>query len=142
MKLRTLNSRRGFALVAVLMILVLLLTFLMAAQGSVMQGRLHIKRSADRFDGVEKSNSAVVDMRDRLRREIAARQVGDAWEYGTGESILLLRSDDPIYGELPMISHRAGDALLTRVEMVDSVERKTQFLINGTGQRSGSIRIR
>jgi len=126
------------------MILVLLLTFLMAAQGSVMQGRLHIKRSADRFDGVEKTNSEVSDMRDRLRREVAsgAKQPGDAWEYGTGDAILLLKSDDPIYAELPMISHRAGDALLTRVELADGVEKKSQFLINATGQRSGAVRIR
>ena len=57
------------------------------------------------------------------------------------ESHDLLSADDDIYGLLPGIAHRGGDAAVTIQWMADGESEGRRFLINGAQRRSGAISI-
>lgn len=118
------RARRGFALILVMMMLVLMLTFLIAAQGSVMTSLRQLRRGEDRLAEIERAHETI---------EAAIAAGGTA----------TLAADAALYARLPGIAHREGDAVVTVTPAQAGATGGAthRYLINTAGRRAGAIRI-
>lgn len=146
---RSLRRRSGFALMLVMTAIVLLLIFLLAAQGSVAVSHLQMKRSADKMDAAERDSLLLSGARRKLGKS-PSNEPKELTPVGAPETPIadgvecLVRRLDPgdaVYGELPSLAHRDGDGLALVKESGKGFSRETRYLINGAGNRPGAIRI-
>lgn len=145
-RIRFARGRRGFAMVLALGMLAMMLTFLIAAQTSVMMSHRNARRSAERSDAGELRARAL---------SLAARRVGEgapaslppveiASPTGTARAEhRTLAPDDPIYAPGSGLAHREGDALVTVAATTGKgVQEERAYVVNGAGRRRGAVRVR
>jgi hypothetical protein len=148
------DSRRGYALVFALVLLVLITMFLIAAQHSAMVSTRLIHRSGARQAAAEAEADLLAAARHQARMGRGAMTVAvtlnpnlatesEALDRETAaETVAPLGERDPIYDRLPAIEHRPGDALVTIVwTELGGATRAERSLINIEGRRRGAIRI-
>jgi hypothetical protein len=138
------RGRRGFALIFAISVLALLLTFLIAAQGSVLGSIRLISRS-----GAQMKNSLHVD--EALGRAYRAlgstTQDSGSFELGSGGDLPQIEvgyerlgSTSEFYASLPGIDrYREGDALVSLT--TEGAAASQRYLINIRGNRAGAIRV-
>lgn len=142
--LMPLRSRRGFAVPFMLMLLTLLFTFLIAAQGTVIGSAVMVKRSAQRADEAGAVTAALNHVSSMDPSAIASSGQAPVVLPGDLGATLTctagsLAAGDSLYGRLPGVSHREGDVLV-RLSLVQSGSEKAQeFLLNTSGSRGGII---
>lgn len=137
--------RRGFALVLVLGVLTVLVTLLVAAQGSVMTSHRQTKLA----EGRSERALLVARVLGEIERRVLEGTPGDALApVEIAESGAVVRGsykaaapDNPIYAENPALAHRPGDALATISVADRGVAETMLFVLNGQGNRRGAVRV-
>lgn len=140
---RSAYRRRGFALVMAICMLALLMTFLIAAQTSVLGSARMVKRSSDRIEKGFLIEEGLV----RVSQALASTTQGNGQisvEEKGGSSVQFsyerLAPGAELYTAVPGITkYREGDVIVTMTAEGDSASQ--QFLINSGGWRSGAIRL-
>lgn len=141
------GARSGFALILALLFMTLLLTLLVAAHGSVLTSMRQIARSGDRMEEAELTARLLAVAEGDLK---AGRQSDEGSPALGGGSRSLtasmtfrsLAEGDDLYASLPGIDHRGGDALVVIVfQRGDPSTESHQYLLNGSGRRTGAIEI-
>ena len=138
-------SRSGFALLLCISVMALLITYLVAAQGSVMWSARQMKFTSDRLDLA----GAVGDLLSQAGQSLKAGALtneSEPVEISVGilflsQTFLRLEDGSSRYASLPGISHRDGDALVTILRRGGGVQETLEFVINTAGMRRGAIRI-
>ncbi len=151
MRYRGTRARSGFALVLALSVMALLLTFLIAAQGAVLMSQRQFHLSGQKATKTQRMEDLLAKAQRKLEAGIRSYEDQPVdQESRNSLALRLLQPQDSIYAELPGISHRDGDALLTlnwdAMEKAETLEGringKDRFLMNGTGRRKGAIHVR
>lgn len=156
------RSESGMALIFAVGLIAILMTFLIAAQGSVQVSRLQMRRSADRAQQAETTASLLATAQQRIARGEEVLE-SDALRYesqrGPGLrdvqklAFRMIGDDAEFYAGLPGIEPRPGDVLvtlnwLTEIKRTDDAEWELReeeiqnYLINTAHGRSGAIRLR
>lgn len=137
------GRRRGVALVLAVSMTALLLTFLIAAQTSVMSSIMLIKRSHDRMEDARLTDRALARAHEALRsttQDSGQLQIGGQDAPPVGVSYERLSAGGEVYTSLPGISgHRAGDAVVDVT--LEEGGTPHRYLINTQSRRSGALRI-
>lgn len=139
---RSLARRSGFALMLVMTGILLLMIFLLAAQGSVAVSQTQMKRSSEKMDSAERTSLILA----RARRAYGRASWAGTKDYtlyaeGVEWSDRPLEPADEVYGRLPSLSYRSGDALVSIRETGKGFSSEASYLINGSGNRAGAIRV-
>lgn len=143
-RLTPFGSSRGFALPFMLLLLTVLFTFLIAAQGTVIGSAIMVKRSAQRADEASAVTTALNHVSSMAPGSIAnSGQAPVALPGDLGATLTCtagsLAAGASLYGRLPGVSHREGDVLV-RLSLVQSGSEEAQeFLLNTSGSRGGII---
>lgn len=112
------GARGGFALIFVLSLIALLMTFLIAAQSSVLVSRQLIQRSGERIQRAEEIGDVLAKGQRSLRAGQATTQetpleIDESGAERYQATVRRLEPNDPIYSGVPGVEHRDGDALVT-----------------------------
>lgn len=139
------RSRRGFALIFVLIFLMLLFIYLVAAQGSVLTSTRLIQRSNERMERAEMTSSLLSTASASLASGATTNESTPAaikTETLEGsQTFQRIEAGDEVYSSLKRIQHRDGDALVTITLTGKGLTEESVYLINGK-RRGGAIRVR
>lgn len=137
------GRRRGFALVLAISMLALLLTFVIAAQTSVMTSIRLIKRTNERMEHSRLTDHALARAHQALRsttQNAGQLQIAGQDAPPVDVDYERLAAGSEIYASLPGISgHRPGDAVVGVA--FDEEGTPHRYLINTRNGRTGAIRI-
>lgn len=137
------GQRRGVALVLAISMTALLMTFLIAAQTSVMSSMMLIKRSNDRMENARLTDLALARAHQALRSTTQASgqlQIGGQDAPPVNVSYERLAAGGEVYAALPGITgHRPGDAVVNVT--LEEAATPHRYLINTENGRSGALRI-
>lgn len=137
------GRRRGVALVLAITMTALLMTFLVAAQTSVMSSIVLIKRSNTRMAEARLTDQALARAHQALRSTTQASgelQIGGQDVPPVNVSYERLAEGGETYASLPGINgHRSGDAVVNVT--LEETATPHRYLINTENRRSGALRI-
>lgn len=130
--IRRLRSQRGFALITVLGVMLMILVYIVTVHGAVELSARQARLSAQRQGAAEA-------MSDALTRALAC----DAPDPGPGGAITRtpLPAEHPLWRVLPSLTPQAGDELLAVTVATPQGVRCGRFIVNRQGLRSGAIAL-
>lgn len=137
---------QGYALIVVISMVALMMTFLIAAQGSALVGRNQMQRRADRMQERQWIDQALIQADNSVKAGTGAEGllVNIVIDPEVGPQFELTDKTPEVnpYGIHPNLKKVEGDHIVEVVlSRIGGYRVRHLYLLNSSGSRSGSIRI-